>query len=226
MAAHRAATRGRDLFSSLAGLPSPGLKRVVADLTWLWKTRAVNPADAECLAQTHLAHSLPRRWAHVRAVAAAADSIAAVVGADGDLLRSAAWLHDIGYAPDLVETGFHPLDGARFLRSKGAPDRLCRLVAHHSAAVLEAELRGCADALVAEFAAESSALADALWWCDQTTGPDGQRFGFAERVAEIEARYGPDHVVTSFVRRARPVLGAAVQRTEDRLVTAGIAQPM
>ncbi len=185
----------------------------------------MNPAAAADLAQTWLASALPRRWAHVQAVARAADSIAAVCGADGDLLRSAAWLHDIGYVPELAETGFHPLDGARFLRSLGVADRLCGLVAHHSGAVLEAELRGCADVLVAEFRAESSAVVDALWWCDQTTGPDGQRFTFTERTAEIEARYGPDHVVTSFVRRAQPVLSVAVKRTEQRLAAAGIAYP-
>ncbi len=31
-------------------------------------------------------------------------------------LVAAAYLHDIGYAPELAITGFHPLDGARHLR--------------------------------------------------------------------------------------------------------------
>ena len=35
--------------------------------------------------------------------------------------RCAAWLHDVGYAPSLVETGLHALDGARFLRDR--PDK-------------------------------------------------------------------------------------------------------
>jgi hypothetical protein len=43
----------------------------------------------------------------------------------GTALRlRAAYLHDVGYAPDLVTTGFHLLDGARYLRSLGAGDRL------------------------------------------------------------------------------------------------------
>jgi hypothetical protein len=40
---------------------------------------------------------------------------------------SAVLLHDIGYAPDLVITGFHPLDGARFLRGIGGSDQLVNL---------------------------------------------------------------------------------------------------
>ena len=31
-------------------------------------------------------------------------------------MTAAAWLHDIGYAPAVDDTGFHPLDGARYLR--------------------------------------------------------------------------------------------------------------
>jgi hypothetical protein len=30
-----------------------------------------------------------------------------VLGADADLLEVAAWLHDIGYAPGLADTGLH-----------------------------------------------------------------------------------------------------------------------
>jgi hypothetical protein len=41
----------------------------------------------------------------------------------------AAWLHDIGYAPELAVTGFHPLDGARFLRRAGADGQVVSLVA-------------------------------------------------------------------------------------------------
>jgi hypothetical protein len=31
-------------------------------------------------------------------------------------------LHDIGYAPDLVKSGLHPLDGARYLREVAHAD--------------------------------------------------------------------------------------------------------
>jgi aminoglycoside phosphotransferase (APT) family kinase protein len=37
---------------------------------------------------------------------------------------TAAWLHDVGYAPAVVATGLHPLDGARYLRNEGWPEEL------------------------------------------------------------------------------------------------------
>ena len=45
----------------------------------------------------------------------------------------------IGYAPSLAKSGFHPFDGARHLRdAEHADAMLCRLVAHHSCAIIEA----------------------------------------------------------------------------------------
>ncbi len=49
----------------------------------------------------------PERWAHTCGVARVAAEIAArIPGLDDDLLVAAAWVHDIGYAPALAETGF------------------------------------------------------------------------------------------------------------------------
>jgi hypothetical protein len=67
-------------------------------------------------------------------------------GEDRETLVAAAYFHDIGYAPELAKTGFHPLDGARFIRERGH-ERLARLVAHHSGARIEAQLRGITDYL-------------------------------------------------------------------------------
>jgi len=84
---------------------------------------------AERLSQALLHEGLPRRWAHVQGVAARARSLAAVLGADADLLEGAAWLHDIGYAPGLAVTGLHALNGARYLRdAQHADAMLCRLL--------------------------------------------------------------------------------------------------
>lgn len=142
---------------------------------------------------------------------------------DGELLVGAALLHDIGYAPDLASTGFHALDGAQYLRGVGCPARLVNLVAHHSCAAVEAELRGCSGEL-AEFEDERTPLRDALWWADMTTTPDGAETTMADRVAEIQSRYGPDDLVSGVIRRAWRNLTAAVERTERRLEAAGIAQ--
>lgn len=121
--------------------------------------------------------------------------VAASLALSREVLVSAAWLHDVGYAPDAVETGFHPLDGARYLSGLGAPEHVVNLVARHSNAILEAELRGIGD-LVAVFPDERGLLRDALWYCDLTTSPDGQPVSAPDRIVEIKARYGPGHIVT------------------------------
>lgn len=176
------------------------------------------------LAGEKLADVLPRRWAHVQGVGRRVHVVVPMFSVDdAELLTGAALLHDIGYAPDVVDTGFHPLDGARYLRGVGGPNRLVNLVAHHSCAVLEAELWGLSGEL-AEFEDEKTALRDALWWADMTTTPDGGETNVAKRVAEIQCRYGPDDLVSRFIRRAWDDLNAAVKRTERRLEAAGIVQ--
>ena len=172
---------------------------------------------AEATARRLLKQALPRRWAHTQGVAAAARTLAPVLGRDADLLAAAAWLHDIGYALAVSSTGFHPLDGARHLRdAEGASGMLCRLVAHHSCAISEAAERGLARELAAEFRPARGDLADALTFCDMTTSPDGQRLPVGQRLAEIRARYSPDHVVNRAVTRSAPELAGAVARVTSR----------
>jgi hypothetical protein len=186
----------------------------------------VSPAIDETrrLAEQELAVDLPRRWEHVQAVAQRAAEIASLPDVDAVELVAAAWLHDVGYSAEMVETGFHPLDGARHLRRLGTvPERVVRLVAHHSCAVIEAEERGLASELLGEFSREESPTADALWYADMTTGPDGQRFDVDVRLAEIRSRYGAGHVVTRFIDRAEGQLVAAVERTQTRLAAFGAA---
>jgi putative nucleotidyltransferase with HDIG domain len=144
---------------------------------------------AGLLARALLQESFPRRWAHVQGVADRASSLAPVLGADADLLEAAAWLHDIGYAPDLAMTGLHALDGARYLRdTQHADAMLCRLVAHHSCAIIEAEERGLADVLSLEFEPAPQMLSSVLTYCDMTTSPDGELVSAKQRLAEIQRR--------------------------------------
>jgi hypothetical protein len=178
---------------------------------------------AEATARKFLAKPLPRRWAHTQGVAAAARGLGPVLGLDADLVTAAAWLHDIGYAPGVAATGFHPLDGARHLRdNEGASAMLCRLVAHHSCAINEAIERGLADELVAEFRPARRGLADALIYCDMTTGPDGYRLPVARRLAEIRSRYGPGHLVSRSIARSTPELTASVGRVTGRLAACSV----
>ena len=169
------------------------------------------------LARALLQESLPRRWAHVQGVAARARSLAPVLGADADLLEAAGWLHDIGYAPGLAATGFHPLDGARYLRdAQHANAMLCRLVAHHSCALIEAHERGLADILSLEFEPAPQALSSVLTYCDMTTSPDGQLVPAERRLAEIHRRYGHGHLVSRSIQRATPMILRAVEQVQDR----------
>ncbi len=174
------------------------------------------PRGAAELAET-LLPPLGNRWLHTQAVAArAAEVSTAVSEGDRDLLVAAAWLHDIGYAPELRETGFHPLDGARYLKSLDAPSRLVRLVAHHSGAVYEAEQRGLIEEL-ATYEREDSEVLDALIYADMTTGPAGQAFEFDRRINEILVRYEPGSAVHEAISKARPYLQGAIKRTLARV---------
>lgn len=129
-------------------------------------------AQVRSLAQARLATAVPRRWSHVQSVARRAKWVAEILGLSDDLV-AAAWLHDIGYAPDLVDTGFHPLDGARYLRLASVDEAIVSVVACHSCAPIEAKVRALDAELASEFSPGDAALTDALLYCDITTGPDG-----------------------------------------------------
>ena len=171
--------------------------------------------------RTSPAHSpptlFPRRWAHVQGVATRARSLQPSLGPLAGPLEAAAWLHDIGYLPELAHTGLHGLDGARYLRDvEHAEPLLCRLVAHHSCAVIEAEERGLAHVLTREFAPPPRPLADALTFCDMTTSPDGEQVHVHNRLAEIHDRYGTSHLVSRSIRRATPLILEAVGHVHSR----------
>ena len=179
------------------------------------------PLDEDFIEQAalhakQLLEALGNRWLHVQAVAEKARYISVAFPADDrPYLIVAAYLHDIGYAPALKQTGFHPLDGAYYIRSWG-DDRLVSLVAHHSEARFEARLRGL-EHLLDEFPRERSAVADALAYCDQTTGPTGISVSLKDRAAEVFRRYGETALVSQALRQAFPYLSLAVARTQRRL---------
>lgn len=177
--------------------------------------------EARQLAQSLLAESLPRRWAHSQGVAARARSLSPLLGDDAGLVEASAWLHDIGYAPTLAATGFHPLDGARYLREHGVWDtRLVTLVAHHSCAVIEAEVRGCLDELLTEFPAAAGPvreLLDALTYCDMTTDPGGRQTTVPERLEEILQRYPVEDPVHRAISAASSEITGISERVVARL---------
>jgi HD domain len=172
---------------------------------------------AELAASLLDTEGLAQRWAHVRGVAARAGELVPTVDpADRDLLVAAAWLHDIGYAPAVVTTGFHALDGALYLQSRAWPDRLVALVAHHSAARIEAAERGLYSRLD-EYPLDTGPVMDALVTADLTTNPQGHPVDVEARIEEILDRYPPETAVHRAVLRARPTLALHVQQAMNRL---------
>ena len=114
-------------------------------------------------------------------------------------------------------TGLHALDGARYLRdAQHADGMLCRLVAHHSCAIVEAGERGLAEVLGLEFEPAPQELSSALTYCDMTTSPDGELVPVEQRLAEIHRRYGPGHLVSRSIQRATPMILRAVEQVNDR----------
>jgi hypothetical protein len=177
---------------------------------------ASNPAPWASEVSRRLLEPLGKRWLHTLGVVKRAGEVGEVLSwTDADLLVAAAYLHDVGYAPELQETGLHPLDGARFIRSSGH-ERLAGLVAFHGSAVVEAEERGLRSEL-AEFTDERSVLSRALTYCDLTIDRDGQRIEPAARISEIRKRYGAGAPEVRALDRSEPALMDDVSVIESML---------
>ncbi|MFV0260179.1 MAG: HD domain-containing protein [Acidimicrobiales bacterium] len=131
-----------------------------------------------------------------------------------DLLVAAGYLHDIGYAEPVHDTGFHPVDGARYLRRLGYDERLVTLVARHTCARIEAELWNLDHVMDDEFPDDPSLPHDELLFCDLTTSPEGYEVSVGHRLADIRRRYPPSSFVVQFVERAEPDLLAGAWRAQ------------
>jgi HD domain-containing protein len=185
----------------------------IPELSW-------GPSEAFDL-MNRLLNTLPRRLAHSLLAGGQAERVRDTVpAADRDLLISAALLHDIGYSPALVRTGFHPLDGANHLLLLGAPERLAALVAHHSESRLLAAATGHL-AELAQFRREEGPVLDALAYADMTSGPTGVPMSVPDRLADIAARHAAEDPDLLAARLDRiPLLMAATERVRGRLRTA------
>jgi hypothetical protein len=93
---------------------------------------------------------------------------------------------------------------------------LCRLVTHHSCAIIEAGERGLAGILSLEFEPAPYALSSVLTFCDMTTSPDGELVSAGRRLAEIHHRYGPGHLVSRSIQRATPMILRTVEQIQER----------
>ncbi len=177
------------------------------------------PKWAVDLSTGALAVALPDRLAHCLAVGATAKRTARAVcqATEGETLAAAGVLHDIGYAPHLVQTGHHAIDGARYLAGIGVADRVVSLVAYHSCAEVEAQMRLVEDQLRDFDPPSDTFMADVVTFADMTTGPTGLAVSVAERFEDILRRHGEASLTGRFLEQARPSLEASVGRVQDRL---------
>lgn len=159
--------------------------------------------------------ALSRRWLHVQGVGRLAEQLAAKSMVSAEVV-AASWLHDLGYAPSVARTGFHPLDGARFLQYQGISPDVVALVAHHTGAAFEAEERGLVDELD-ELPLPDPVELDVLTLLDLVVGPSGDLTTPEQRIEEILTRYGADDPVHRAVARSRTSLLESAERARAQL---------
>ena len=165
--------------------------------------------EARGLAHRLLADDLPQRWTHVLGVAATAEQFRGLLP-ESELLIVAAYLHDIGYAPSLVDTGFHQVDGARYLRRLGWDENVVNLVAHHSAAAAQAVLGGWIDLIEIDFPFDPSLPHRYLQFCDLTTGFNGEPVTIEQRLDDPRARNADNQPKLDYIDRYENELRALV----------------
>lgn len=148
----------------------------------------------------HAFEPTPPRRDHILAVAARAKRVYESLHERSRLLccskevHCAALLHDIGYLPEISQmlehssfympTGWHPIDGANYLRLRGE-ERLAELIEGHSHALEVAIARG-----IPAFSQSEDLVANIITYCDIHTGPTGELLTYDQRLAEILHRKG------------------------------------
>ena len=152
------------------------------------------------------------RQAHSLAVGRRADQLAVdhdLPEPDRLLVVDAAYLHDIGYSRHCAATGWHPLDGARWLTANGWPAPICRLVLWHTASWHEGQLRGPPSST-------ASVLDAIIAAADLTTDPGGQPTTIDARLAEVRHRYPADSLVVRALDLAEPNMRDLHRRAQAR----------
>jgi len=176
------------------------------------------PIDSRRLAE-ELLEQAGARWAHVQGVSQQVERWVTGERAS-ELVLSAAWLHDVGYAKTVEASGMHAIDGAEYLDLQGVPGGIVSLVAFHTGARFEAEERGLVDRLL-WFELPDQDMLDLLTLADLTTSPRGEYVTVRDRIDEILERYEPQHPVHRGVLRGRAYLEECCRRAAAR-----VGQPM
>ena len=161
--------------------------------------------------------SLPGRLKHVIASGERTQVLTHLSPGRRELVCISATLHDVGYSPEIADARFHPLDGARFLRSQGWGEDITNLVAHHSYSRIEANQFGLLDDLESEFPFNAELPHDELCFCDMSTGPSGEFLTIDERLADIRARHKDNRPKLIALDAAENKLRESYQRVQHQL---------
>lgn len=110
-------------------------------------------------------------------------------------------LHDIGYSPKCVSTGFHPLDGALYLAatSQYSDTQLYAILMHSNADDLVKYQSETTQALfhyVLKTINKDKSILELVTLADGITDGKGNLVTPLERIADISERYGEDNHVT------------------------------
>jgi hypothetical protein len=158
--------------------------------------------DARALAESLLVDD-PTRLEHVRGAGTVAGMVASALSPhQPEMIIAAAWLHDIGYAPAIARTGFHPVDGALFLAREGWPDPVVFMVAHHSQAAVLAPYYGVQHHM-ALLEHVHGVADDIITFSDLRAGPNGLGAEPRDRVEDMRRRHADSGVVPRAIREAR-----------------------
>lgn len=108
--------------------------------------------------------------------------------------KEAAYLHDIGYAVEANQMGFHPLDGALYALENGFSSTIIKAVMYHSSSHEEALVMGGLFKEVYEktkgfLTEKDKRVIEEVTYHDLTTSKDGRTVSFEERIREIEKRH-------------------------------------
>ena len=109
-----------------------------------------------------------------------------------DLLLVAKY-HDIGYANELINSGFHPIDGFLHLKKLGFKESIQKAVLLHTDAkdLAPNELKNYYVNI--ELSAYDLKLLDFITYCDTHINDKGELCTLDERLSRIECRYGSEH---------------------------------
>lgn len=130
---------------------------------------------------------------------------------DPDLAYCAALLHDVGYLDEIRLTGFHPRDGAEFLRRSGFSD-LADLIEGHSCSPEEARLLNQPTPVLSDHP-----IAQLISYWDMRVKQGGEVVTYAARLDDILARYGAESLVGRANLDARPRLERLFAQVEELL---------